>query len=124
MNGDILALVILFLLVAATVGALISLSALIGRVRPPKERLINYECGLDPAVTKRRPFPIKFFLIAVLFIIFDVEVVLLFPWALAFNKAATLGDGTLLLAELIIFLALLGLALLFALGRGALKWEE
>ncbi|MFH1830452.1 MAG: NADH-quinone oxidoreductase subunit A [Pseudomonadota bacterium] len=124
MNGDMLALVILFLLIAATVGAIVSLSALIGRVRAPKERLISYECGLDPAVSTRRPFPIKFFLIAVLFIIFDVEVVLLFPWAIAFNKAIAAGEGTVLLVELIIFLALLGLALVFALGKGALKWEE
>lgn len=124
MNADALAIVILFLLAAFAAGAIVGLSALIGRVRAPQARLINYECGLDPAVSKRRPFPIKFFLIAVLFIIFDVEVVLLFPWALAFNKAAHSGNGDVLLVGLIIFLALLGLALVFALGRGALKWEE
>ena len=119
-----MALLILYGLIAAVALAIIALSAVIGRRQAPAERYLNYECGLDQASSERRRFPIKFFLTAVLFILFDVEVVLLFPWAAAFRQALGEGLGPVLVIELSIFLALAGFALAYAWGRGALEWEE
>jgi NADH-quinone oxidoreductase subunit A len=124
MQQSLYSLFILFLLAAGTAGAIVSLSALIGRRRPPEGRRYNYECGLDPASEPGRRFPVKYFLTAMLFMIFDVEIVLLFPWAVAYRKAVADGDGLMVLGELLLFLALLGLALAYAWGRGALRWEE
>lgn len=124
MNVEIMSLLILYGLIAAMALAIVALSALIGRRKGPAERYLNYECGLDQASPKRRRFPIKFFVTAVLFILFDVGVVLLFPWAAAFRRALGEGMGTALVVELAVFLAILGFALAYAWGRGALEWEE
>lgn len=124
MNEGIISLLVFFLLIAGTAGGIIALSALIGRKEAPAGRYENYECGLEQASSPRRRFPIKFFLTAMLFIVFDVEVVLLFPWAVAFREAVAEGIGMALLLEVAFFLFLLGVALAFAVGRGALKWEE
>jgi len=124
MNVEIMSLLILYFLIAAIALSIVALSALIGRRKAPAERYLNYECGLDQANPKRRRFPIKFFVTAVLFILFDVGVVLLFPWAAAFRRALGEGMGTALVLELTAFLAILGFALAYAWGRGALEWEE
>jgi len=124
MNIDVFALLILFFLIVATALAIVSMSALIGRKKAPAARYLNYECGLDQACSPRRRFPVKFFLTAVLFIVFDVEIVLLFPWAAAFQRAVADGYGYVLLLEVFFFLAMLGVALMYAWGMGALKWEE
>jgi NADH-quinone oxidoreductase subunit A len=124
MNVEIIALLILYGLIAAAALSIVALSAVIGRRKASAERYLNYECGLDQASSERRRFPIKFFLTAVLFILFDVEIALLFPWAAAFRRALGDGMGLVLLIELSIFLALVGFALAYAWGRGALEWEE
>jgi len=124
MNVEIMSLLILYGLIAAAALAIVALSAVIGRRQAPAERSLSYECGLDQASPKRRRFPIKFFLTAVLFILFDVEIVLLFPWAAAFRRALGEGSGLVLVIELFVFLALAGFALAYAWGRGALEWEE
>lgn len=118
------ALIILFALAAATGVVILILSALIGRRRPPAERLLPYECGLDPIAQPRRRFAVKYFLIALLFILFDVEVVFFYPWALVFRDVARGGMGLFVFIEMAVFLAILGLALVYAWGKGALEWEE
>lgn len=124
MNQDAFALIVLLLLAAGTAGAIVCISALIGRRSASATRRINYECGLDPGDEVRRRFPAKFFLTAMLFVVFDVEIVLLFPWAVSFRRALGEGYGALFLAEILAFLALIALALVYAWGRGALRWEE
>lgn len=124
MDSGVFALILLFLLAAATGGAIVALSAAIGRRRPPPERGLPYECGLDPVGGARGRFSVKYFLVAVLFIIFDVEIVFFYPWALAFRELASGGQGVFLLVELAVFVAILALALAYAWGRGALEWER
>jgi NADH-quinone oxidoreductase subunit A len=123
MEANATALVLYLLLVVAAAGAIIALTAAFGRGAAPASRGIAYECGLDPATPGRRRVSIHFFLIAALFLIFDVEVVLLFPWASAIRHAIE-GSGGPLLLELAVFLGLLALALCFAWGQGALDWEQ
>ncbi len=124
MNGDGLALIAFYGLIAAAVMSLVALSALIGRRRAPKARGEIYECGLKEASRAGRRFPVKFFLTALLFIVFDVGVALLFPWAAAFRRALADGLGVALMLEVGLFLFLMGFAIAYAWGRGALRWEE
>ena len=111
--------------VAAAVGVgIVAISAIVGRRRPTRERLLPYECGLDPAGLPRHRFSVKFFLVAVLFILFEVGIVFLYPWSLTLNGALRQGLGAVLVVEMTVFLGLIALAFLYAWGRGALEWEE
>lgn len=124
MTQNSVALILLLFLAVATGGAFVMLSIFVGRVRAPKERLLTYECGVDPVGSSHGRFPVKFFLVAVLFIIFDVEVVFLYPWALIFREFRDMPQGVFLMGELVVFVVMLALALLYAWGKGALDWEE
>lgn len=124
MSIDGFSLILLFLLAAGVSAAIIGLSAIIGRKKGPRERAIPYECGLDPVGKPRARASLKFFLVAVLFIIFDVEVVFLYPWAIVFKDFVRQGQGVLMFAEMAVFLGILALGFLYVWGRGALEWEE
>lgn len=124
MTSDWLAIILLFVLAAATGGAVVAFSAAIGRRISPPERQTTYECGLNPIDMPRRRFSIKYFLLALVFIVLDVEVAFLYPWAIAFRGAVGQGRGTMLAIEGMIFLAVMGLALIYVWGRGAMEWEE
>lgn len=119
-----IALIMLFAIALGMGGAIVAISAFIGRRRPPAERLLPYECGLDPADKPRHRFSVKYFLVAVLFIIFDVEVVFFYPWALAFRDAISAGKGMFLMIEMAVFMCIIVIALAYAWGRGALDWED
>ncbi|BAU23666.1 NADH-quinone oxidoreductase [Caldimicrobium thiodismutans] len=86
--------------------------------RPTPEKLIPYECGIDPSGDTKVPFRVKFYLIALIFLIFDVEVVFIYPWAVVFEELAWFG-----FVEIAIFVILLLGAYLYALNEGALQWE-
>jgi NADH:ubiquinone oxidoreductase subunit 3 (subunit A) len=79
---------------------------------------------LDPLGNTRRPFPVKFFLLAILFIIFDVEVAFLYPWAMIFREFADAGEGLPAFVTAAVFIGILVIGLIYAWGRGALEWEE
>ena len=79
---------------------------------------IPYECGLDPSGDARIPFRIRFYVIALLFLVFDVEVVFLYPWAIIFNKLGWFGFW-----EIVIFTVFLLVAYIYAWSEGALTWE-
>ena len=117
-------LLVFFLLVIGTAGAIVALSALIGRRAISDEGLVPYECGLDPVGAPRHRFSVKFFIIATLFIIFDVEIVFLFPWAFVYRDMVAAGHGTLLFVEMAIFIGVLAIGLIYAWRVGALDWEE
>ncbi len=112
----------MFLLIfVVTIVALliIGLSWIFGKRIPTKEKLSTYECGNVPIGDARGRFPIKFYLIAILFIIFDIEVVFLYPWAVVYKKLAIFG-----LIEMGIFLLILLAGYFYIIKKGALKWEE
>lgn len=86
--------------------------------KPSTEKLIPYECGIDPSGDTKIPFRVKFYLIALIFLIFDVEIVFLYPWAVVFEELSWFGC-----VEIFIFVVLLLVAFVYALLEGGLKWE-
>ena len=82
-----------------------------------------YECGVDPVGSPHQRFSVKFYMVAMLFILFDIEVVFLYPWAKLFKEFKLAGMGTMLFGEMVVFMAVLGLGLVYVWRRGALEWE-
>ena len=112
---------IVLLLGLSTAFAVLSILAarMVGPQRPNPTKLAAYECGNEPlAVVSGARFPVKFYLVAMMFLIFDVETVFLFPWALAFRQLGWFG-----LAEMAVFVALLFIAYAYVIRRGGLEWE-
>ena len=111
--------VLLFLVVSALVGiALIVVGNLFGPRRPTSEKNSPYECGFEPFQDTRMRFDVRYYLIAILFIIFDLEIAFVFPWAVVFSKLGLFG-----LIEMGMFLSLLALGFVYVWKKGALEWE-
>jgi NADH-quinone oxidoreductase subunit A len=111
--------IFVFLVVALAVALLIiGLSTILVKRKSSPEKLMPYECGMDPIGTARRRFSVQFFVIAVLFIIFDIEAVFLYPWAVIFRDLRIFG-----LIEMGIFIGVLLLGLFYVWRKGALEWE-
>jgi NADH-quinone oxidoreductase subunit A len=113
-----LALALVILIVTGVGIAMILVSKFIGRRPPVREKLLPYECGNIPQEDARGRFPIKFYLVGILFIIFDIEIAFLFPWAVIYKELKVFG-----LIEMGIFLAILLVGYLYIVKKGGLKWE-
>ncbi|MCK4301727.1 MAG: NADH-quinone oxidoreductase subunit A [candidate division Zixibacteria bacterium] len=111
---------ILFLLLFATVlaVALLLMSVLLGRKTRLGKKRDPYECGITPVGTTKDPVPVKFYLVAVLFILFDIEIVFLYPWAVISRNLGLFG-----FVEMLVFVLILLVGYFYILGRGALKWD-
>jgi NADH-quinone oxidoreductase subunit A len=96
-------------------------SHLLGRPRPNRDKLSTYECGMPPIGSARERFPVKFYLVCVVFILFDVDAAFLYPWALHFKQLVATG-GLFPLWEMAAFVALLGGGFAYAWKVGALDW--
>lgn len=105
-------------------GLLIFLSRLLGPKKPAASKLSVYECGLEPVKDARQRFSVKFYLVAILFIVFDVEIVFLYPWAVNYKDAVGTGDGVYMILVMTVFFLLLVLGLLYEWRKGALEWGE
>ncbi len=110
---------VFFLLAIGFVGITLFASKIIRPARPTKEKLKTYECGENPIGTPWIKFNIRFYVIALIFLIFDVEVVLLFPWALTYKNFGV--SGFIVGA---IFLIILGLGMAYEWRKGDLEWER
>lgn len=111
--------VLLFLGIGVGLGTvLIIFGFLISAHRPDAEKLSSYECGFAPFENARLPFDVRFYLVAILFIIFDLETAFLFPWAVVLRKIGWFG-----FAAMGIFLALLVIGFIYEWKKGALEWE-
>jgi len=110
-------LLIFFVIVMAA--GMIGLSYILGRRVRTKEKLSTYECGNEPFEDARGRFSVKFYLVAILFIIFDIEVVFLYPWAVIYKKLALFG-----LIEMGVFLLILLAGYFYIIKKGALDWEK
>lgn len=118
-------LAIAILLVFTTgVGVLaVSLGTIFGPKRETKRKSMPYESGMVPIGPGTRQMPIRFYLIAVLFILFDIEVIFFLPWAVSFRNYIDMGMGTFIFIEMLVFIAILLVGYLYAWKKGALEWE-
>ena len=97
-------------------------SILLGPQRPNKEKLSTYESGMEPIGTTRERISIKYYLVAMLFIIFDLEVLFIFPWAVQFKKLFT-EFGISIFISMFIFLVVFELGYLYAYKKGGFEWD-
>jgi NADH-quinone oxidoreductase subunit A len=95
----------------------LALSHLLGRPRPTAAKSATYECGVPPIGNARERYPIKFYLVCMIFILLDVDAAFLYPWALNFRELGVFG-----LVEMGVFMALLGGGFVYAWKSGALDW--
>ena len=100
-----------------TVFSLVSSAILAPRKKPSAAKLAPYECGIVPDVEPPQRFPVRFYLVSMIFIIFDIEIVFLYPWAVVFHQVATFG-----LIEVVVFAAVVFVSFLYLISNGALTW--
>jgi NADH-quinone oxidoreductase subunit A len=108
---------IIFLVAAAIPVVTLAFAKLIRPAKPEKEKLMPYECGVTPADNSRGRYTIRFYVIAILFVVFDVETVFLFPWAVQFKALGLFG-----LVEMLVFLGILIVGYVWIWKKGALEW--
>jgi len=118
MLSDFLPIGIFIIFASGLAGALVFFSHLTGTKKPTREKLSVYECGVNPTGNARVRFQISYFLIAILFIIFDFEGVSLYPWAVIFKKLGWFG-----LVEMGIFLTILLIGLIYVWRKGVFDWS-
>ena len=111
-------LLLLFIVGAVITGALFTLSSVLGPKNPTPEKMMPFECGSESTGGRFVKPTVKFYLTAILFVVFDIEVVLMYPWAIQFR---TLGWGG--MATMGSFVSLLVVALIYVWKKGALEWE-
>jgi NADH-quinone oxidoreductase subunit A len=124
--SDYVPVLLMFVVAAGFAVTFIGLSQLIGQRKRTRTKLMPYECGKDPVGSARERFSVKFYLIAMLFILFDIEVIFLVPWAVVFKRLSTpeYGLSNLVYFEMLIFIALLAAGLIYVIKKGALDWTE
>ena len=111
--------ILVFLLIAGVIAiAMVAGSLLAARQKPYAEKLSAYECGFEAFDDARRRFDVRFYLVAILFIIFDLEVAFLFPWAVSLAKIGLFG-----FLSMLGFLAVLTVGFIYEWCKGALEWE-
>jgi len=116
--SEYLGIVIFFILAGTVAGAFVWLASVLGPKKPSPVKSEPFECGEVPFTLPRGRFSIKFYLTAILFILFDVELVFLYPWAVAYRNLGVLG-----LTEMVIFLGILMVGFFYAWDNGALDWQ-
>ena len=112
-------IVLMFLLAAGFVGVTMLATHLLGPRRKTQIKLDSFECGIEARGNARVPFNIKYFLVAILFVLFDVEVIFMYPWAVNFRELGVPG-----FIEMILFIAALLVGFFWIIKKGALDWEE
>jgi NADH-quinone oxidoreductase subunit A len=111
--------ILVFLVIAGGIAvAMITASYILARQRPDSEKLSPYECGFDPFEDARVRFDVRYYLVAILFIIFDLEVAFLFPWAVSLGDIGIFGFWS-----MIVFLGVLTVGFAYEWRKGALEWE-
>jgi len=112
-----LPLLVMLVLAALFAGLSILASSLLGPKRPTAAKRAPYECGIVPDREPAERFPVRFYLVAMIFIIFDIEIIFLFPWAVIFRQLGAFG-----LWEMIVFAVAVFVSFIFLIGNGALNW--
>jgi len=110
---------LIIVLMSAFIGVvIIVLSELLSKKNATQIKLMPYECGMDPIGSARKRFSVRFFVLGMLFIVFDIELIFLFPWANIFEQLRVFG-----FIEMLVFVLVLLVGLVYVWGKGALEWE-
>jgi NADH-quinone oxidoreductase subunit A len=117
-----LPLLIHFLLAGALASALVLLSWIIGYRKPTRAKLSPYECGMTPIGDARERFSVKFYLVAMLFILFDVEAVFLYPWAIILKDLKRMGQAWFGISEMFVYIGIVLVGFWYIWKKGALDW--
>jgi NADH-quinone oxidoreductase subunit A len=110
------------LLAGGIATAIILLSWIIGERKPTRAKLSTYECGMTPVGDSRQRFSVKFYLVAMLFILFDVEAVFLYPWAVILRRLKAQGEGLFGLLEMLVYIGIVLAGFLYVWKKGVLDW--
>ena len=114
-----LPLLIHFTLACLLAAAIVTLSYLIGQHKPNKSKMSPYECGMEPVGDVRQRFSVKFYLVAMLFILFDVEAVFLYPWAIVLKKLRMFGFW-----EMMTYVLVILVGFIYVWKKGVLDWNK
>src|SRR5690348_18481737 len=115
--ADYLPILTMLVLAALFAGLSFVASALLGPSNPNKAKEAPYECGIVPSREPAERFPVRFYLVAMIFIIFDIEIIFLYPWAVIFRRLALFG-----LIEMAVFALAVFVSFMYLISRGALDW--
>jgi NADH-quinone oxidoreductase subunit A len=118
MLAEFLPIAVVLVLGILVAAGLLLVSNLLGQKKPSLQKNTVYECGVPLLEGARKRYPIKFFLIAMMFILFDIEVAFLFPWAVVFRKLGLFG-----FVEMTVFVAILLVGFIYIWRKGGLEWE-
>lgn len=118
MPPTFLSVIFLFAFAAVTVLAMVVLHHWLGPKRSGRVHDLPFECGNEPARIVRGRFSVKFFLVALLFVLFDIEMIFLFPWAVVYRELGLFG-----FVEMFVFLSVVVAGLFYSIKRGALEWN-
>ena len=123
---DYLPILLMFVVAAGFAVGNVVLSTFVGQRKRTRTKLMPYECGKDPVGSARERFSVKFYLIAMIFILFDIEVIFLVPWAAVLKSMAGQGDAMRWFAyiEMMIFVGLLFVGYIYIVKKGAFDWGE
>ncbi|HKQ51871.1 MAG TPA: NADH-quinone oxidoreductase subunit A [Pyrinomonadaceae bacterium] len=123
---DYLPILLMFVVAAGFAVGNVLLSQLVGQRKQTRTKLMPYECGKDPVGNARERFSVKFYLIAMIFILFDIEVIFLIPWAVVFREFTEAGGAARLLiyVEMMLFVVLLLVGYVYVVKKGAFDWGE
>jgi len=121
--GDYITVAVFLAVGALLVGGAMFASSLIAPRRPGGFKETVYESGIEPVGGGWNQSHIRYYIFALLFLVFDVEAVFIFPWATRLDFFAALGRGGLVVAEMVVFIVILVLGLLYAIRKGVLRWE-
>ena len=119
-----LPILLMFIVAIGFAGGNILLSQLVGQRKQTRTKLMPYECGKDPVGSARERFSVKFYMIAMIFILFDIEVIFLIPWAVVFKSLRDNGFSTLVYVEMMLFVALLLVGYIYVWKKGAFDWGD
>ena len=100
------------------------ISALLGPTRKTSDKLINFESGIPSVGNARQPMSVKYFLVAILFVLFDVEIIFFYPYAVNFKNFLESGNGVTVFLEVILFVAFFLCGFIYIVKKGALDWED
>jgi NADH-quinone oxidoreductase subunit A len=123
---DYLPILLMFVVAAGFAVGNVLLSQFVGQRKRTRTKLMPYECGKDPVGSARERFSIKFYLVAMIFILFDIEVIFLVPWAAVFRSLTAQGDAMrwFVYLEMMVFVGLLLVGYIYVVKKGAFDWGE